>query len=516
MICAGVTNMKLSVALLLYELRKGENPPEIRSEGLRGEHAAVSGIRILGRETFKDDVLYISTPDAIGQADPLPPHVFVAGLPDSGGSPGAVYINLAQAELINAVQDIFYRYDQIESELDAAVARNEPLRAVLSICARFFNNPITINDLRMRFLETSDNVVRELMPDYFKVVLDTGYIDIRIMIAMKNKGYDRLINSTGETLLFELEEIPVRYFSKNIYEGGQIVACVVVHEVFSPIDIAQTVLVEKVTQIVDAYAFNSPRGKQTSANKIEQVVRTLLEGNKFNEEIHALYLRQINWGVEDGYYILKIVVSPENVTMKTTQYTFAWAQSHFPGSLMIENEDYGVLVVCAAQLRYDFDEALAQLEKYLADRRDRAAVSRRFRSFAMLYEQYRALSSAMQLGMVLDPDRQLYHFDAYSLPVMLKTCSRDFDLRVFCTYESVTLYDYDKSNGSEFLRSLYVYLRHNRSLASAAAELKVHRNTLLYRIGRVAEITGLDPSDDEIILPTLLSYEILHYRLRIE
>jgi sugar diacid utilization regulator len=183
---------------------------------------------------------------------------------------------------------------------------------------------------------------------------------------------------------------------------------------------------------------------------------------------------------------------------------------------MIENEDYGVLVVCAAQLRYYFNEALAQLEKYLADRRDRAAVSRRFRSFDMLYDQYRALSSAMQLGMVLDPDRQLYHFDAYSLPVMLKTCSREFDLRVFCTYEAVTLYDYDKSNGSDFFKSLYIYLRHNRSLASAAAELKVHRNTLLYRIGRAAEITGLNPSKDEIILPILLSYEILHYRLRIE
>ncbi len=208
--------MKLSVALLLYELRKGENPPDIRSEGLREEHAAVSGIRILGRETYKDDVLYNSTPDTLRHVDPLPPHVFVSGLPDSADPCAAVYINLTEAELINAVQDIFYRYDQIESELDAAIARNESLRAVLSICARFFNNPITINDLRMRFLETSDNVVRELMPDYFKVVLDTGYIDIRIMIAMKNKGYDRLINSTGETLMFELEDIPVRYFSKNI------------------------------------------------------------------------------------------------------------------------------------------------------------------------------------------------------------------------------------------------------------------------------------------------------------
>ena len=221
---------------------------------------------------------------------------FLAGRAGAEKADGAVYIDRPLTELINTIEDIYYRYNQIESTLTTAIARNEPLKTILSICAQFFNNPITINDLRMRFIEMSDNAVYDQMPEYFKVVLDTGYIDMRIMIAMKNRGYDRLINSTSETLLFELDEIPVRYFSKNIYEGSRITACLVVHEVFSPVDIAQTILVEYVTSVVDNYAFKNPRGKQTSVNKLEQVIRTLLDGTKYSEEIHALYLRQLNWG----------------------------------------------------------------------------------------------------------------------------------------------------------------------------------------------------------------------------
>ncbi len=368
----------------------------------------------------------------------------------------------------------------------------------------------------MQFIETSNNVVYDLMPDYFKVVLDTGYIDIRIMTAMKNKGYDRLINSTSETLFFELEEIQVRYFSKNIYEDGRITACFVVHEVVTPLDVSQKILVDQVTQIVDDYAFKNPRGKPASANKLEQIIRALLGGAKYSEEIHEPYLKQMNWACGDGYYLIKIQVSAENVTMSTAPYSFASAHNFFPGSVIVENEDSGVIVICATQARYDLNAALAGFEQYVAKRHDKAVVSRKFQSFDTLYEQYRALSSALLLGMSVDPSRSLYAFGDYSLPLLLKTCSREFDLRVFCLYEAVTLYEYDKLNGSEFFRSLYVYLSHNRSLATAADELKIHRNTLLYRLGRVTELTGFDTSASDLLLPMMLSYDILRYRLKIE
>ncbi len=54
--------------------------------------------------------------------------------------------------------------------------------------------------------------------------------------------------------------------------------------------------------------------------------------------------------------------------------------------------------------------------------------------------------------------------------------------------------DYDAAHRSELVHSLRVFLRHSGSWAQAAAELHVHVNTLRYRIGRVAELTGRDLS----------------------
>lgn len=51
---------------------------------------------------------------------------------------------------------------------------------------------------------------------------------------------------------------------------------------------------------------------------------------------------------------------------------------------------------------------------------------------------------------------------------------------------------YDAQHGGELVRTLEVFLRCNANHVRAAQELHLHRNTLLYRLGRVREILGRD------------------------
>ncbi|MFI6519632.1 CdaR family transcriptional regulator [Spirillospora sp. NPDC050679] len=59
---------------------------------------------------------------------------------------------------------------------------------------------------------------------------------------------------------------------------------------------------------------------------------------------------------------------------------------------------------------------------------------------------------------------------------------------------------------AELRRTLDAYFDHDRHAAGAAAELNVHRNTLVYRLGRIAELTGYDPRrfDDAVTLRVAL------------
>lgn len=61
-----------------------------------------------------------------------------------------------------------------------------------------------------------------------------------------------------------------------------------------------------------------------------------------------------------------------------------------------------------------------------------------------------------------------------------------------------TLADYDSQQGTPLLQTLRVFLEHNRSWLTAARELHVHKQTLVYRVRRIEEITGrsLDSTED--------------------
>lgn len=54
--------------------------------------------------------------------------------------------------------------------------------------------------------------------------------------------------------------------------------------------------------------------------------------------------------------------------------------------------------------------------------------------------------------------------------------------------------DYDAAHRSQLVRTLRVFLRNSGSWTQTAGELHVHVNTLRYRIGRIAELTGRDLS----------------------
>jgi hypothetical protein len=59
------------------------------------------------------------------------------------------------------------------------------------------------------------------------------------------------------------------------------------------------------------------------------------------------------------------------------------------------------------------------------------------------------------------------------------------------------LIDYDREHRSELLKTLVAYLNEFGALEATASKLFVHRNSLRYRLVRIAELTGWDLNDPE-------------------
>ena len=56
---------------------------------------------------------------------------------------------------------------------------------------------------------------------------------------------------------------------------------------------------------------------------------------------------------------------------------------------------------------------------------------------------------------------------------------------------------YDAQNQTELLKTLICYFKNDCNARITAKELFVHKNSVIYRVKRIEEITGLDLSDPE-------------------
>lgn len=75
---------------------------------------------------------------------------------------------------------------------------------------------------------------------------------------------------------------------------------------------------------------------------------------------------------------------------------------------------------------------------------------------------------------------------------MLYNYSSDIPLSNFRHPLFLHLEDYDRNNNSELYITLTAYIENSGNTQKTAKKLSIHRNTVLYRLRQITEISGYD------------------------
>ncbi|MDR1016111.1 MAG: helix-turn-helix domain-containing protein [Coriobacteriales bacterium] len=71
--------------------------------------------------------------------------------------------------------------------------------------------------------------------------------------------------------------------------------------------------------------------------------------------------------------------------------------------------------------------------------------------------------------------------------------------------------NWDKQHDTDYLKTLKAYLNYRGSITEAAAYLKMHRNTLLYRLGKIQELLQTEFKDWNLRRLMLYSIDMMHF-----
>jgi len=125
-------------------------------------------------------------------------------------------------------------------------------------------------------------------------------------------------------------------------------------------------------------------------------------------------------------------------------------------------------------------------------------------------QSHQEARQALTLGRRLHGAGHVTSFDQLGVYRLIYAAEQLPELQTFQDEALGALLDYDQTHGAELIKTLEAFFAANCSPKEAATLLHVHRNTVLYRLERIAEITGHDLNDADIRLRLHLA---LHVRL---
>ena len=150
-----------------------------------------------------------------------------------------------------------------------------------------------------------------------------------------------------------------------------------------------------------------------------------------------------------------------------------------------------------------------ELETRLKYQNMQAGISRRYCDIEKTNQYYRQALDALAGGRVLDPQNTLFDWENYVFYRLLSDERHYADLLDYVSDDVRAVIDYDREYNTDFTKTLYYYLLNVCNSTRTANALNLHRNTLVYRINKIQEITGADFSNGNTLMNMMLSFKAL-------
>lgn len=243
------------------------------------------------------------------------------------------------------------------------------------------------------------------------------------------------------------------------------------------------------------------------SSQAERLLTSLLSAHRYTEESFKKQAEGFGWKLRDNYFLVMLAFSRQEEDASRTMMAY---QNHLslllPGmKSFLRHERLVLFFDSASQKRVEESlTAFAQRCRLVG------SFSRPFSRILDFPRYYRQAEATIEIGLHLNRTGPLFRFEELSLYYMVRQIhSLDpGDLRDCCIDELIGMFRYDRRSDTSFALSLRVYLE-THNLGAAAQQLHIHRNTMLYRVEKFSELTGLDLGSWSVRLRLMIGFIIL-------
>lgn len=442
--------MRIKLSLVLEEIK------DLKISKLIHVDSKLNRFEILNSKDetkLKNDVLYFTDLASLTALDDkkgknfiiLDPVRVLSGLDlDGGYNIIAINENITREALINRLNYIFFYYLLLENDLLSYISGNKDLVYIL----RRLKEKTSLN------LSLNDQAGRLIVKNFFENKARIKSLSVRQ--ARSIIGSFSLYESQLDNDL----SLNRFYFVSSVLEA-----------------------------YIDKYFQERLKASKALASTILESLMTNRDLTKQDLE----NLKVLSWNKEDDYILIRL----KNIRSQAQKEINRMIQNLYPKDAIFMRIQQGEIILANTKnidgniFTSEVQHLLSNEENYLA------LASGKFTGFDNIYEEFKTIRSMeenIKSGFYkLDEDMVVLFFKS-------KQIKKDF-----INKEIIKLYEYDKENNDELFETLFVYIANERSYVKTSEILNLHRNTIVYRIGKIKGVIDLDLENFKTRLDCLLS-----------
>ena len=448
---------------------------------------------------FRDDVLYIAgTPPVTGA---WPAQLFALHAPDRDSGNLAVFpASITGEQLLSAAQEALCFYASWGEDVLGLIAANAGLDAIVNYAYMTFRNPMLIYDSSLKVLAytRNDGSTDRMWRDTVQRGSVYGMTpeEAREFLLYVNK-----LDNSAKPFKHTARNLTDPFYNGNILLNGQRVGMVDLMERNHPVTQGEIDLLEALCFLLSFELQKDATRRENRGLIYHQLIVDLLDGSIRDEGSLQARLTAAHW--RPTPFTRVVCFQPENAFMAEPELRLAFDHllALSIGRGILRERELLLLLACVDETWSDEQGSL--LSGFCAAHQLRCGVSDAYAD--LLQTALHAPQAAQALALC---EEQVVVFGQVRFRQLLRLCGAQAGASGLLHPAVAQLAAYDAQHGSDYLSTLEALFDSQYNQMIAARVLHIHRTTLIYRLQRISELTGLRMSDAEDML-------YVHFSLRV-
>lgn len=399
------------------------------------------------------------------------------------------------------------RFTKDKEKLFECVFMDNSLQMLMNKGFEIFGNPVIMTDMSHKIVMRSEV---ELGDAFWKELNEKPYASTTLHSMINSDS--KLVNilSGKVPAIIGCKGLPRKLFS-NIFIFHKVVATVGILEICREISEYDIRLISFLSELITLEIQKSKNSFLVKDKMYECFLNDLLEEKAVDDTEIAERLCYIDLVLKKYNYVIIIDSSQYSSGNSGHAILLDALAGDIPECKPLVFNNSVVVLLSRDSILHEWDFEIKQIELLLGKYDLIGGLSLPFINIGDFKKNYKQVLKAIKIGKKINSKKRLFYYKDYFFHHIADFSAKSCDLSMFCHPLVHKLNQIDGKKGTCFVKTLFYYIKNQKSIAASANSLHIHRNTMNYRINQIKSIEEIDWEDFDVVENIYISIKLLEY-----